>query len=305
MKRSIPTAVASAFLFIASATLTAARADDFSFAFAGGGVSGSLTLTYGATTDAKYANAFEITGISGTFSDATLGIVNAAVSGLVPITRDTPEAGNLLAPKYFSRLFVASGLRHGSLSFDNLLRLRCRRRGGGAGTRHLFAVRRRLAGRLHDPPTRGRERRNAMSRAPARAAAAGLLATLLVGVAARAQATGNGACVPINEAQVSGLFDRWNDSLRTLDADQVLANYAVNGVLLPTVSNRPRSTPEEIRAYFVKFLKSGPQGRIDQRSSGSAAMSRRTLAPTPSGSRTAARRTRTTPSSTSRSTVGG
>ena len=144
-----------------------------------------------------------------------------------------------------------------------------------------------------------------MSRAPARAAVAGLLATLLVGVAARAQAADKAACLPINEAQVSGLFDRWNDSLRTLDADQVLANYAVDGVLLPTVSNRPRSTPEEIRAYFVKFLKSGPQGRIDQRSSGSAAMSRRTLAPTPSGSRTAARRTRATASSTSRSTVGG
>ena len=47
--------------------------------------------------------------------------MNAAVSGLVPITRDTPEAGNLLAPKDFSRFFVASGLQHGSLSFDNLL----------------------------------------------------------------------------------------------------------------------------------------------------------------------------------------
>ena len=82
-----------------------------------------------------------------------------------------------------------------------------------------------------------------MSRAPARAAVAGLLATLLVGVAARAQAADKAACLPINDAQVSGLFDRWNDSLRTLNADQMLANYAVDGVLLPTVSNRPRSTP--------------------------------------------------------------
>jgi uncharacterized protein (TIGR02246 family) len=104
-----------------------------------------------------------------------------------------------------------------------------------------------------------------MSRPPIRTAVAGLLAVLLVGLAARAQAAEKMACVATDEAQIGALFDRWNDSLRTLDPDQVLANYAVDGVLLPTVSNQVRSTPAEIRAYFVKFLKSGPQGRIDQR----------------------------------------
>ena len=73
------------------------------------------------------------------------------------------------------------------------------------------------------------------------------------------------SCHKATEPQVVALFDRWNDSLRTLDADKVTANYADDGVLLPTVSNQPRTTPAEIREYFVKFLKSGPQGKVDKR----------------------------------------
>lgn len=73
------------------------------------------------------------------------------------------------------------------------------------------------------------------------------------------------SCHTATEPQVAALFDRWNDSLGTLDADKVTANYAGDGVLLPTVSNQPRTTPAEIREYFVKFLKSGPQGKVDTR----------------------------------------
>ncbi len=71
-------------------------------------------------------------------------------------------------------------------------------------------------------------------------------------------------CVAASEAQISALFDRWNTSLGTLDPDQVAAQYAPDAVLLPTVSNRPRITPADIRDYFVYFLKSSPQGKIDQ-----------------------------------------
>lgn len=78
-------------------------------------------------------------------------------------------------------------------------------------------------------------------------------------------ASGSAACAPVTQAQVGALFDRWNDSLRTLDPDKVTANYAPDGVLLPTVSNNPRSTPAEIRDYFVKFLKGEPRGTIDKR----------------------------------------
>jgi len=72
-------------------------------------------------------------------------------------------------------------------------------------------------------------------------------------------------CKATDKQQVAALFDRWNDSLRTLDPDKVVANYAADGILLPTVSNQPRTNPAEIRDYFVKFLKSAPQGSIDSR----------------------------------------
>jgi hypothetical protein len=61
------------------------------------------------------------------------------------------------------------------------------------------------------------------------------------------------------------LFDRWNDSLQTGDPDQVVANYAVRSILLPTVSNQPRLTPEEKKEYFESFLKDRPSGKIDFR----------------------------------------
>jgi len=93
------------------------------------------------------------------------------------------------------------------------------------------------------------------------------IVTLALGVStsASAQTQTAATCAPTNEKQIAALFDRWNDSLRTLDADKVVANYASDGVLLPTVSNEPRTNPAEIRDYFVKFLKSEPQGKIDRR----------------------------------------
>jgi hypothetical protein len=102
------------------------QASTFDFTFSGPGVSGVVDLTYGAATDAKYSNAFEVTGISGTISDSNngLNIVDAAIVSLQPITRDTPEATNLLAPDDFSRFAVATGLdpvSNGFLTFDNLL----------------------------------------------------------------------------------------------------------------------------------------------------------------------------------------
>lgn len=93
------------------------------------------------------------------------------------------------------------------------------------------------------------------------------IATLALGlsVSASAQTQTGATCAPVNEREVAALFDRWNDSLRTLDPDKVVANYATDGVLLPTVSNQARTNPAEIRDYFVKFLKGAPQGKIDRR----------------------------------------
>ncbi|MES2390122.1 MAG: PEP-CTERM sorting domain-containing protein [Acidobacteriota bacterium] len=103
-----------------------AKADTKTILFSGSGVSGSLVLTYGTASDSKYPQALEVTGISGTFSDSNngLNIVNANILGLVGITQDTPESGNLLAPNDFSRYAVATGLgpdNNGFLTYDNLL----------------------------------------------------------------------------------------------------------------------------------------------------------------------------------------
>jgi len=64
-------------------------------------------------------------------------------------------------------------------------------------------------------------------------------------------------------AEVSKAFDRWNAALQTGDPKQVAALYAPEGVLLPTVSNQVRTTPEEIEDYFTQFLQLKPNGKID------------------------------------------
>ena len=66
------------------AMVSGAGAAETPLLFSGPGFSGSLVLTYGPATDAKYADGFEITGISGTFSDTALRIVDAPVTSLVP-----------------------------------------------------------------------------------------------------------------------------------------------------------------------------------------------------------------------------
>ncbi|KAI8475222.1 MAG: hypothetical protein J3K34DRAFT_517475 [Monoraphidium minutum] len=69
-----------------------------------------------------------------------------------------------------------------------------------------------------------------------------------------------------DRAEVAGLFDRWNAALATGDPKAVAALYASDGVLLPTVSNKVRTTPEEIEDYFAAFLQLQPQGVINESS---------------------------------------
>ena len=110
-------------LFTLVATLALAplaHAATYNFSFTGPSVSGSVDMTYGTATDARYPQAIEITGASGTFSDANLGISNTAITGLVPITHSTPASDNHLAPADFSRFPVATGTQYGFLSFSNL-----------------------------------------------------------------------------------------------------------------------------------------------------------------------------------------
>lgn len=72
-------------------------------------------------------------------------------------------------------------------------------------------------------------------------------------------------CHSTSEKEIAALFDRWNASLKTGDPNKVVANYAAKSILLPTVSNKPRLTPEEKKEYFEHFLERKPFGTIDSR----------------------------------------
>merc|ERR1712038_1921350 len=67
---------------------------------------------------------------------------------------------------------------------------------------------------------------------------------------------------PITEAEVKNLFQLWNSALATEDPDAVAQRYASKAVLLPTVSDVPRTDYDLIKDYFVGFLKKKPQGEI-------------------------------------------
>ena len=72
-------------------------------------------------------------------------------------------------------------------------------------------------------------------------------------------------CKATSEAEIAGLFERWNASLKTGNPKQVVENYASNSILLPTVSNTPRITAAEKEDYFAHFLQKAPMGKIDMR----------------------------------------
>ena len=66
----------------------------------------------------------------------------------------------------------------------------------------------------------------------------------------------------ITEDEVKNLFQLWNAALATEDPETVANRYAKRAVLLPTVSDVPRTDHDLIKDYFVSFLKNKPQGKI-------------------------------------------
>ena len=64
--------------------------------------------------------------------------------------------------------------------------------------------------------------------------------------------------------EISDLFETWNRALQTGNPDNVVACYAENAILLPTVSAKVRHNHEEIRDYFVHFLAKKPYGKITE-----------------------------------------
>jgi uncharacterized protein (TIGR02246 family) len=92
------------------------------------------------------------------------------------------------------------------------------------------------------------------------------VAAVAAGCGTGTAATPAGAAVataPPTQQQIAGLFGQWNATLATGDPQRVADLYAPDAVLLPTVSNQVRRTRAEIVDYFTKFLKSKPQGVIE------------------------------------------
>jgi uncharacterized protein (TIGR02246 family) len=78
------------------------------------------------------------------------------------------------------------------------------------------------------------------------------------------EAVAQKSCRTLSKTQVAAQFDQWNRALLTKRPETVVAQYATDATLLPTVENGPLIGPEAIGAYFTKFLKQSPQATIDK-----------------------------------------
>lgn len=66
----------------------------------------------------------------------------------------------------------------------------------------------------------------------------------------------------ITEKEAQSLFHLSNDAFTMLNPAMVAMRYAKNAVLLPTVSDTPRTDYASIKNYFESFLQKKPQNTI-------------------------------------------
>jgi uncharacterized protein (TIGR02246 family) len=92
--------------------------------------------------------------------------------------------------------------------------------------------------------------------------ASAVAATALTGTASAR--TADTRCAPIDVSKVKALFVRWNDALQDITANKVVALYADDATLLPTVENGPYTKANGIRQYFVHFVERKPVATIDE-----------------------------------------
>lgn len=107
----------------------------FMFNFAGGGVAGTVTLTYAVNPRAggplgtspniyDPVGSYVVTGATGHLTNSNIGL-STTITGVVASNPSNPEPGNLLAPASFGHYIVANGVPGpGGLapgfSYDNL-----------------------------------------------------------------------------------------------------------------------------------------------------------------------------------------
>jgi uncharacterized protein (TIGR02246 family) len=73
------------------------------------------------------------------------------------------------------------------------------------------------------------------------------------------------SCRTLSKTQVAALFDQWNRALLTKRTETVVAEYAADATLLPTLQNGLLVGPEAIGKYFTYLLKQSPQATIETR----------------------------------------
>jgi uncharacterized protein (TIGR02246 family) len=71
-------------------------------------------------------------------------------------------------------------------------------------------------------------------------------------------------CEEIDKGKIKALFVKWDKALEDITATKVVALYAKDATLLPTVENGPYTTPAEIKKYFVHFVERKPVATIDE-----------------------------------------
>jgi len=78
----------------------------------------------------------------------------------------------------------------------------------------------------------------------------------------RKMTTKETANAAITEKEVRALFELWNSALATGDSRIVADRYIKKPMLLPTVSDQPRTDFDSVKDYFDAFLLKKPQGKI-------------------------------------------
>lgn len=71
------------------------------------------------------------------------------------------------------------------------------------------------------------------------------------------------SCPIATKAIIEAQFGRFSEAWATRNPDAVTALFTNEPVLLATVSNTPRTTPADVRDYFVSFLRNHPLARLD------------------------------------------
>lgn len=90
-------------------------------------------------------------------------------------------------------------------------------------------------------------------------------ATLIAGTffSTTVSASTDSACRTATDAEITELFNVWNEALRSGDPEKVASLYRDDAVLLPTLSSIVRADRAGRIDYFRTFQQKKPEGRID------------------------------------------